>query len=116
VDGASFNAVSATVIVTGNIIAIGAGTTGNQAIGMAWVDDGTRTYTIGTDVGANSNYSNGGGGGVWTASVGGGSGTITITTRTANRVTGSFSFQMQATPNSGATGTRTVTGNFNLTF
>jgi len=115
VNGSSFQAISATVLITGNIIAIGAGTAANEAMGMAWVDAGPRTYTVNTDVGTNGNY-NAAGSGAWTASTGTGSGSITVTTRAANRVAGTFSFVMQPVSGTAASGTRTVTGSFDLTF
>lgn len=115
VDGSTFTAVSATVLVTGNITAIGAGASNGTAMGMAWTDTGPGTYVIGTAIGANANYNVSGGGG-WTAGAGQGSGTITITTRTATRVAGSFSFQLAPIGGTGATGTKSLSGSFDLTY
>ncbi len=115
VDGSAFSAISAIVLVSGNITSIGVGSANGTAMGMAWVEAGTGTYTIGSSVGANANYNVSGGGG-WTAGSGQGSGTITITARTATRVAGSFSLQLQPLASTGATGTKTLTGSFDLTY
>jgi hypothetical protein len=116
VDGQQFAAVGATVLTTGNIISIGAGNAANQGFGMAWIHDGLRTYTIGTDVGANASLNHGAAGG-WMAAAGIGSGTITVTTRTTNRVAGTFALILDPVQNTAATGNKTITqGTFDLTF
>jgi hypothetical protein len=45
-----------------------------------------------------------------------GSGTLTIATVESNRISGSFSFEMTPGPGSPGTGTKSVQGNFNLSF
>lgn len=114
VNGSSFSAISATVVATGQITSIGTANAAGQGLGFAWIEGGVGTYTFSATNPANANFSQGGA--TWTAGASGGSGTITITTRTANRVAGSFSFQLNPVTNSGATGNRTVSGNFDLTY
>lgn len=115
VDGSSFNASFAVVAVAGSIISIGASNASGQSLGFAWVDAGAGTYTISQAAPTNGNYSFGNSS--WGAGAGGGSGSIVISTRTTNRVAGTFSFTMNATPGTSATGTKTISqGSFDLTF
>jgi hypothetical protein len=53
----------------------------------------------------------------WDAGAGGGgSGTLTIATVDGSRISGSFSFQMDPRRGTSATGTKSVSGNFDLSF
>lgn len=52
----------------------------------------------------------------WNASLAQGSGTLVFTSVTNNSAVGTFSFELPPVPGSPATGTKTVTGSFNLTF
>jgi hypothetical protein len=86
------------------------------AIAFAWFDEGPGTYTIPTSIGFNGNM-NVASGATWSASHAQGSGTLVVTTRTANRIVGTFQFVMHPAPNSGVTGTRTISsGAFDITF
>ncbi len=120
VDGASFNAVAATIVASsagqaGTILAIGAGTSAGNSLGFAWIDSGTGTYAINQAVAANATYTEAGRS--WSAQFGNqGSGSIVVTTRTATRVAGTFSFVMVPV-GGGASGNKTITqGAFDLTF
>jgi hypothetical protein len=53
---------------------------------------------------------------VWHASLIQGSGSVVITNSTSNGAAGTFTFVLPPAPGSPATGTKTVTGSFNLTF
>jgi hypothetical protein len=51
----------------------------------------------------------------WTTAVQNGTGTLTLTTLTATRAVGTFAFNMQAAPGTGATGNKLVTfGTFDI--
>ncbi|HWF87093.1 MAG TPA: hypothetical protein VG222_19685 [Vicinamibacterales bacterium] len=53
----------------------------------------------------------------WNAAVGIGSGSVTVGALTATGASGTFTFTMNAVPNSTATGTKAITeGVFNVTF
>jgi len=114
INGASFNATSARVVLAGgNLKSIGGGNATGQTIGFAWLDTGPGTYPIGGVTIATHTLM----GNTWSASSAQGSGSITVTTSTANRVAGTFAFVLQADGPSGATGTRNITqGQFDLTF
>jgi hypothetical protein len=115
INGASFNATAARVVLGGGgVISIGGGNASGQTLEFAWLDAGTRTYPIGGVTIATHTFM----GNTWSASSAQGSGSITVTTSsTGNRVAGTFSFVLQADGASGATGTRNTTqGQFNLTF
>jgi hypothetical protein len=79
--------------------------TGNRAVG-------TQTITPVSTI--NANLQQGANG--WHASLAQGSGTLVFTTLTTNRAVGTFSFVLLPVPGGPATGTKTVTGSFNLTF
>jgi uncharacterized protein DUF6252 len=114
INGTSFNATSARVVLAGGgVISIGGGNASGQTIGFAWLDAGTRTYPIGGVTIATHTFM----GNTWSASSAQGSGSITVSTKTSNRVAGTFAFVLQADGPSGATGTRNITqGQFDLTF
>lgn len=59
---------------------------------------------------------NGAAAGGWYTSIAGGSGTVTVTSVSPTSAAGSFSITMVANPATPATGTKTVTGQFNVTF
>jgi hypothetical protein len=59
---------------------------------------------------------NGAASGGWFVSLAGGSGSITFNNVSPQAASGSFALTMAATPSTGSTGTRTVTGTFNVTF
>jgi hypothetical protein len=52
----------------------------------------------------------------WAATLAQGSGTLVFTTVTNNSAAGTFTFVMLPVPGGPATGTKTVTGSFNLAF
>jgi hypothetical protein len=52
----------------------------------------------------------------WNASLAQGSGTLVFTTVTGSSAVGTFSFVLLPVPGGPATGTKTITGSFNLTF
>jgi hypothetical protein len=54
--------------------------------------------------------------GGWFVSLAGGSGSITLNSVSPQAASGSFALTMIPTPGTGATGTRTVIGTFNVTF
>jgi hypothetical protein len=54
--------------------------------------------------------------GGWFVSLAGGSGSITFTSVSPQAASGSFALTMVATPGSGSSGTRAVSGTFNVTF
>jgi hypothetical protein len=54
--------------------------------------------------------------GTWNTSLLGGSGTITLASIATSAASGSFSFTMLPQTSTGASGNRTVTGQFNITF
>ena len=113
INGASFNATSASVVTSTGLVSIGGGNASGQTIGFAWLDSGTGTYAIGGSTIATHTFMRN----TWSASSAQGSGSITVTTKTVNRVAGTFSFVLQADGPSGATGTRNITqGQFDLTF
>lgn len=113
INGADFDAVLATVVDLGGLVAVVAGNEAEDALSFSWEDAGPGTYTIGGGATTQSYYSVGAA--EWSAGDGQGSGSLVITTRTATRMAGTFAFVLEPTPGSGATGTRTVTqGSFNL--
>jgi hypothetical protein len=59
---------------------------------------------------------NGAASGLWLTNLNGGSGSITLNSVSPTAAVGSFSVSMVPSPGSGATGTRTVSGQFNVTF
>jgi hypothetical protein len=116
IDGTNWSAVGLTAIASAGsptIISIGATNT-QFTLGMAWVDSGPRTYTVGQSIGLNATLTSGSS--AWNAAATLGSGSITVTTRTAERVAGTFTFTM-VPAGAGVTGTRSVTnGVFDIRF
>src|SRR3990172_1012804 len=51
IDGNGFNATAAAVVASGGIVSIGAGNASGRTIGVAWVDTGAGTYSIGSTIG-----------------------------------------------------------------
>lgn len=98
------------------VISLAGTGSGNITLAFAWFDEGTGTYTIGTDVGVNANLTVGATGG-WLATTTLGSGSIVVTNVTDSRVAGTFSFTLEPVSSTGATGTRTITnGSFDVAF
>jgi hypothetical protein len=73
---------------------------------------GTQTITAVSPLNASLTQGSNG----WHASLAQGSGTLVLTTLTNNSVAGTFTFTMLPVPGNPATGTKVVTGSFNLTF
>jgi hypothetical protein len=113
VNGASYQPTSAFMSFNGTIVALGAADAQGRALGFAFFATGPGTYTFSSSVGNNANYSEGGMG--WNGGVGIGSGTATFTTLTLERAVGTFSFTLQPA-SGGATGTKTISGSFNITY
>src|SRR5262245_38362399 len=77
INGASFNATSARVVLAGgNLKSIGGGNATGQTIGFAWLDTGPGTFPIGGVTIATHTFM----GNTWSASSAQGSGSITVTT------------------------------------
>jgi hypothetical protein len=116
IDGAQWNAQMAFAVgsASGSVIAVSGADITGRAVGVAWLDEGLGTYTIGPTTPANGVLNEGTGS--WTTT-GQGSGTIVVTTRTPTRVAGTFTLTVGAIPNTTATGTRNITnGVFNVAF
>jgi len=118
INGAPWTADCIAILVTSpTIISIGGsdlatGTT-YQTLGFAG-DKVVGTQTIGPLSGLNATLIQGSSG--WSASLAQGSGSLVLTSVTNNSATGTFSFSMPPVAGSPATGTKNVSGSFNLTF
>jgi hypothetical protein len=102
---------------TPGIISIAAGDLASglsyQVVGFAGQKT-VGTQTISALSGVNASLLQGSNG--WSASLAQGSGTLVFTAATNNSAAGTFSFTMLPTTGGSATGTKTVSGTFNLTF
>lgn len=107
IDGEAWSSVMAQVAVSANVIAVAGSDVAGRAMGMAWLDEGTGTYTIEPGEVANANFSTGGA--VWVANAHQGGGTVVVTARSPGRIAGTFSFTLDPVPNTAAAGTRSVT-------
>jgi hypothetical protein len=120
IDGVQFTASCMTAAQYSNgILAIGGVNSANPytSVAFAVLVSGPSTHQIGGLSGANAVINMSGTTATWQALAGQGSGTIVVTSLTATGAAGTFSFVAPPTPNSGATGTKTVTdGTFNVTF
>jgi len=114
VNGSAFNAASAAVIFSGGIVGFGAANLQGRSLGFAFFASGPGTYTIAQTVGNNATYTEGSNGWVAGAGIAGSSGSVTFTTLSSTRAVGSFTLTLAPSPGSGASGTRTVAGTFNL--
>jgi hypothetical protein len=87
---------------------------GQAALGANVIDPETRN--VSPNAGGLAFPATSGTGAGWLTSVAGGTGTITVNTVSRTGASGSFSFTMVPTPNTPATGTRQMTGTFDVTF
>ncbi len=122
IDGAAFSGITPTggATQTPNVITLFGQTTDNTTLTLGTTSlNGTSTFGAGIVNGSSISLqtrSCTAGTGLWMAVFGSGSGTITIQS-TPTGATGTFSGTLVAVPNSGATGTKTITGGqFNVTF
>ncbi len=122
IDGGSWNSVSiSTATYSNGTLSFGGvdNITSPRVLAIAVRAGEAGTFRIGQSASdANANALLTIGGSVWQAvSVAGGSGTIVITSLTTTGASGTFSFTLNAVPQTSATGTKTVTdGTFNVTF
>lgn len=114
-NGSSFRATSAIITRAGDIIAMGAADTQGRALGWAFITSGPGTYTIENSIGNNASYTEGRMGWGASAATAGSGGSVTFTTLTSTRAAGSFTITLRPLTG-GATGTPSVTGNFDLTI
>ena len=124
IDGVTFTNLTAQISTNGGAIALAlAGISNNTVTGIGFgvTASGPGTYTIPS--GANKallQYFNAAGASTaaWTATSTQGSGTITITSFNATSAVGTFTLTLQpaSDPGPAGTGTKNVTGTFNITF
>jgi hypothetical protein len=113
VNGSAFSAASALVTFGGTIVAIGAANAQGRGLGFAIFASGPGTYTLAQSPGNNANYTEGTGGWGASSATAGSSGSVTFSTLNSSRAVGNFTFSLQPL-SGGASGTRTVTGSFDL--
>lgn len=106
IDGQQWMATQVFAQASQGAIAVSGGR-GQEVLSFAWIDEGTGTYTIGSAVGTNGNFTTPNAG--WLAVTTLGSGSIVVTTRTADRVAGTFSFTLVPAQGTQATGERVIT-------
>ncbi len=115
VNGAAFVPLAVTVVSNSGFTVVSSADAQGRSLAFGVFATGAGAVTIAQTPGNNALYFEGSL--HWVAGTGvGGSGTITFTTLTANRAAGSFNLSLVAESGSGATGTRTATGNFDITF
>ena len=115
VNGSAFNAAGATATFNGSIVVIAAANAQSHSVGFLFFATGPGTYTLAQTAGNNATYTDGGSS--WGAGAGitGSSGSVTFSTLNSSRAAGNFTLTLQPL-SGGASGTRTVTGNFDLTI
>ena len=118
IDGAPVAATGVTATFANGILTVGGGDSSRNAVlGFAVTPTGPGVYALGPLSAANALLTMGNPAAGWNAAVGIGSGSITLTTLTSAGASGTFTFNLVAVPNTGATGTKAITeGVFNVTF
>ena len=113
VGGSVYSPSAVSVDYNGDAVAFGSSDLQGRSLAWSIPAQGPGTYTIST-VGANANWTDSNGS--WVASAVLGSGSVTFSTLSIARATGTFNFLLVPLPGTAATGNRTVTGTFNLTY
>ena len=119
IDGASWNANAAIIATyTPGLFVVSGGDTSGRAIAFALIPNGTGTYTINSANNVGFNFVlNIGSAGYASPGTGSGTGSLTLTTLTPSHAVGTFSFVANPTPNTGASGNKTVTnGKLDVTY
>jgi hypothetical protein len=118
IDGAPVAPTGVTATFANGILAVGGGDSSrNTVLGFAFAPTGPGVYALGPLSAANALLTMGNPAAGWNAAVGIGGGSITLTTLTSAGASGTFTFNLVAVPNTGATGTKAITeGVFNVTF
>jgi hypothetical protein len=114
VNGSAFDAVFALASLSGGTAAIGATDAQGRSVGFSFNTSGPGTYTFQTSIGNYATYGEGSATWAGNGALSATTGTVSFSTLNASRAVGTFSFSMQ--PNGGgASGTRSITGSFDLT-
>lgn len=116
VNGAAYLPQAVAIVSTGGIVSMGSADSQGRSLGWAVFASGPGTFNHTTSVGNNMSWvenSN-----TWQAASGisGTSFTVNLTTLTASRAVGSFTATLVPSQGSGGTGTRTLSGSFDITF
>lgn len=117
IDGKQWHAdLAITATHSGSIVAVG-GSGGGMTIGFATFEP-TGTLLIENGSGANGVYNEiANPNATWSATAASGSGSITLTTLTSEGASGTFAFEAVPSPNTTATGTKSITeGRFDVKF
>jgi hypothetical protein len=119
VSGTTFSPYGASFVWNGTIFSLAIVDISGRAVSFAVFASAPGTYQISTSAGNNAQLLEPGGAS-WNATNAGagviaGSGTVVLTVLSQNRAAGTFSFVLEPVPESGATGTRTISsGTFDL--
>ncbi len=120
IDGTAWSAsAGVSAQLTNNILSIGGSDNRTLFAFAVTINRGTGTYQTGVIDPQNvvtSTLSVSGSPGAWASSATSGRGSVTVASFTSTTAAGTFALTLDAVPGTGATGTKTVNGTFNVTY